>query len=106
DGPHGAQRLLRHLAPSPVLQVHDQIDGVDAVEIQVLLQQGRRRDLFGRQPERLGQQLADALEDLVARHWPRSRRAFSSAMNAASVRTDRKISRLRSSSDLIWTLYR
>jgi hypothetical protein len=27
-------------------------------------------------------------------------------MNAASVRTERKISRFRSSSDLIWTLYR
>src|SRR6185436_9166373 len=104
DGPDGAQRFLGDLASGPVLKVDDQIDRVDAVEVQVLLQQRRRRDLLGREPEGLGEQLAHALEDLVACHRADSIRAFSSAMNAASDRTDRKISRFLSSSDLICTL--
>src|SRR5262249_55267159 len=84
------------------------VDGVDAVQLQLLEEQRLRLDQRGVDLEALRQEVANLGEDLVPGHFapPCFSFSFSCAMNAARVRTERKISRLRSSSALMRTPYR
>src|SRR5690349_12434820 len=85
DVADGADRLEfggRDLPPGIALQLHHQLDGIDAVELQILEQPRRRRHLVGRRLEQLLEIEAQGREDLVlADHqamplWAATKRAM------------------------------
>src|SRR5207244_9585781 len=58
---------VRDLDPEGVLELHDQLDQVERVGVEVLLEGRLLRDLALLDPELLGQNLLDPLEDFIAR---------------------------------------
>src|SRR5947199_2181043 len=59
--------LVRDLDPELVLELHDQLDEIERVRIEVLLERGLLRDIRLLDPELLGQDFLDSLEDFLAR---------------------------------------
>src|SRR3954452_2999171 len=59
--------LVRDLDPEGVLELHDQLDQVERVGVEVLLERRLLGDLALLDPELLGQNLLDPLEDFIAR---------------------------------------
>jgi len=55
--------LVRDLDPELVLELHDQLDEVEGVGVQVLLERRLFRDIGFLDPELLGQDFLDSLED-------------------------------------------
>src|SRR5919199_4778901 len=59
--------LVRDLDPELVLELHDQLYEIERVGVEVLLERRLLRDLALLDPELLGQDFFDPLEDFVAR---------------------------------------
>ena len=51
-----------HLATGNLLELQDQVDGIEAVDVEVRIQIGIRHDLLGRQLEQLGEHPLDLPE--------------------------------------------
>src|SRR5215470_10408939 len=67
DGPDALEFFRIQLAARKPLQLYDQVDSVDAVEIEILDQTRVHRDLFGRNLEHLFEISHKLLVDIVAR---------------------------------------
>src|SRR6476620_11277418 len=59
--------LVRDLDPELVLELHDQLDEVERVRVEILLERRLLRDVRLFDPELLGQDFLDSLEDFLAR---------------------------------------
>src|SRR4051794_30998811 len=59
--------LVRDLDPELVLELHDQLDEVERVGVEVLLERRLLGDVRLFDPELLGQDFLDSLEDFLAR---------------------------------------
>src|SRR6478752_7294486 len=59
--------LVRDLDPELVLELHDQLDEIERVRVEILLERRLLRDVRLFDPELLGQDFLDSLEDFLAR---------------------------------------
>src|SRR5712664_2286038 len=59
--------LVRDLDPELVLELHDQLDEVERVRVEILLERRLLGDVRLFDPELLGQYFLDSLEDFLAR---------------------------------------
>src|SRR5436190_18073194 len=91
DRPDAAEFVRLDALAGHFLQLDGEVDGIDAVEIEVAVEVRFRRDARRIDLDGVGEELAQAREDLGLRHaaapWERIR--------SASVRTERKCSRMR-----------
>src|SRR6476646_10219554 len=59
--------LVRDLDPELVLELHDQLDEIERVRVEILLERRLLRDVRLFDPELLRQYFLDSLEDFLAR---------------------------------------
>src|SRR6202162_4850948 len=59
--------LVRDLDPELILELHDQLDEVERVRVEILLERRLLGDVCLFDPELLGQYFLDSLEDFLAR---------------------------------------
>src|SRR5262245_57471169 len=102
-GAHGFELSRRDAPPGIFLQLHHQVDGIDAVEVEIVEQQRLARDLRLRHLEHLVQIGPQRREDFLLRGHHAS--PFCAAMNRAMVRMPLKILRVSSFTDSILILY-
>jgi hypothetical protein len=67
DGRDLLRVLVRDLDPELVLQLHDQLDEIEGIRVQVLLERGLLVDLGVVDAELLAQDFLDPLEDFFTR---------------------------------------
>src|ERR1043165_6244551 len=91
DGAHALELLGLDALAGHFLQLDDQVDGVDAVEVEIAVKVRLGRDARRVDLEFVGEQLAELRQKLGIIHVA----APCARMNSASVRTERKCSRTR-----------
>src|SRR5678815_5240966 len=103
DGAHAPELVGLDALAGHFLQLDDEVDRVDAVEVEVAIQVGLGRDARRVDFELVGEQLAQLRQDLGVGHPEVT--APCARMNSASVRTERKCSRTRWSACSSLSLY-
>src|ERR1700688_1521661 len=82
DGSHGFEVARLHLLAGQLLELNDEVDGVDAVEVEILEESRLERDLRERHLEELVQIARERCQNLAARRahprpfWLATKRAM------------------------------
>src|SRR5262245_15778695 len=71
DGAHTPEFLRLEPAPRQLLQLHDKIDGVDAVDVEILVEARLRHNLRGSHIKQLAKADGEMLQDLLTRQHAR-----------------------------------